>query len=305
MSDSEIVRVRVLDRLRSVGEPSEYVDLKPLLDEVETTEQVIGQVCDTLETEGLIKAAYDGGSLIPAAMLTGPGAAEADRRAQRRDDPQQRAFACRNALVCWLQRERLRGNKFPVITGFREQPANWFEGYPLEAKEVQDATLYLRDKGLVAGTGSSGGGIPRPTLTDKGVDCAEQYDCSVSAYLRAQQGGGGAQFTTNFNAPVSGQVGIGQTVHQTQSQGLDVGALLPLLQAVREATADIPETDAQYVSTYVDVIQAEATTDAPNPEVIRHSTGRLEQFAQRAGSSALTAAITALVQGVARAIGLG
>ena len=305
MSGSEIVRVRVLDRLRSAGRPSAYVDLTPLLDEVQTSEQVIGQVCDALETEGLIQTAYDGGSLIPAAMLTGPGAAEADRRAQRRDDPQQRAFACRDALVCWLQRERLQGNKFPVITGFREQPAYWFEGFPFEEKEVEDATRDLRDRELVAGTGSFGGGIARPTLTHKGVDCAEQHDCSVSAYTRAQQPGGGAQFTTNFNAPVSGQVGIGQTVHQTQTQGLDMGALLPLLQAVREATADIPETDARYVSTYVDLIQAEAGTDAPNPEAIRHSTERLEQFAGKVGSSTLTATISALVQAVARAIGLG
>lgn len=73
---------------------------------------------------------------------------------------------------------------------------------------------------------------------------------------------------TSFNAPVSGQVGIGQ-VSQTQNVGVDPVALMALLADVRASATALDPGDQAYAGTYVDVIQAEASGGDPNPEVIK------------------------------------
>lgn len=116
-------------------------------------------------------------------------------------------------------------------------------------------------------------------LTSDGEDVVENYDGSLTAWVAGQRSGG-QQFVTHFNTPVSGQVGIGQTVTQTQHQGFDdAETLLRLVEDVREAASTVEPADQAYLLTYLDLVQAEATSEEPNRELMRRAGDRLKGIA--------------------------
>jgi hypothetical protein len=264
--------------------------------------QAIIKAC---ETAGLLRLhEVLAGVLASSATLTNLGTTEVRQRHERRDDLTQQSIACRDALVSWLYDRYLHGMESPDVPMFLNDPRGHFEGKRFDQRVVERATLFLRDKGIISGEGAWGGGVVRPKLTAAGIDCAEQYDSSVRDYLRAQHGGG-AHFTTHFHGEVSGQVGVGANVTQTQHQGIDPGTLQRLLEDVREAAEQVDRDQAQYLLTYADTIQAEVTTESPDADVIRGSGNRLKQIAGKVGDAGLTASVAALVQFLTQALGGG
>jgi hypothetical protein len=146
--------------------------------------------------------------------------------------------------------------------------------------------------------------VARAQVAPAGEDVVEHHDGSLAAWA-ASRGGTASQYVTHFNAPVSGQVGIGDTVNQTQHQGFDAGTVLRLIEDVREAADAVPAADQAHMAAYLTVIEAEVTKADPDQALLQGIGGRLKQIAGKAGDAGLTASVTALVTFLAKMLGIG
>jgi hypothetical protein len=236
------------------------------------------------------------------ATLTDRGITAVRARRERRGDPKARAIAARSALLDWFYLQKRNGGHFPVTEDVLKDPRGHFEGDPFTAQEVSDAGGYIKDKGLIKAIGAAGYPVLRGEIEPLGEDVVENHGGSITAWLTAQATGG-QQFVTHFNAEVSGQVGIGSHVTQTQTQGFDAATLMALVEDVRQSATDVDPAHQQYLLTYLDVIQAEATNPEPDTGVIRSGGDRLKQIAGKVGNAGLTASVSALVQFIAKVLG--
>lgn len=101
---------------------------------------------------------------------------------------------------------------------------------------------------------------------------------------------------THFNAPVHGQVGIGEQVNQTQTPtGINLGVLEAFLDDIRTAGADLERVDQTYLFTYVDLVQAESSNPQPDRAMLTGSMDRIKSIAAKVGNAGLTASVGALV----------
>jgi hypothetical protein len=88
-------------------------------------------------------------------------------------DPVDRRWQVRQALVKWLFLRALDGITMPVLSSEAIAAAvNWSDR-ELTTDEVNQASDWLKDQGLIEGQGVWGGGIPRPRLTSRGEAVAE------------------------------------------------------------------------------------------------------------------------------------
>ena len=115
-------------------------------------------------------------------------------------------------------------------------------------------------------------------------------------------------YNQNFNGPFHGQAGQGNTVNQTQYQGIDAAALSSIFQAMREALSTVE--DPQDRDDVEHGIQAlEEAVQSGDPEAVSASAGRLQRLGARvgtaAGNTAITVATTEGVKQVLGALGLG
>lgn len=135
---------------------------------------------------------------IPRAVLTPYGMEQASSRQERRQDPAQRARACRTELLRWYYRQRLAGVGYQLTNQFAEDPAAAYEGSALLPTEIEDAAEYLADKVLIKGTdGHQVRGPVRAEITTEGIDCVVDWDGDVAEYLRDRRGYG-----PTYNGPV-------------------------------------------------------------------------------------------------------
>lgn len=243
-----------------------------------------------------------GGPSSSTAYLTSAGRAAVRTRHERRSNTKARAIAAREALLDWYYEQKRRGGHFPVVDAFLEDVRGSFEGDPFTEKELDDAAGHLKDRGLLKAIGSAERAVLRAEITVEGEDVVENYDGSLAAWGNAQRSGG-QQFVTHFNAPVSGQVGIGENVTQTQHQGFDADTLLRLVEDVREAATAVEPAEQAYLLTYLDLVQAEATNEEPNRELMRGAGDRLKVIAAKAGNAGLSASVTTLVGFIAKVLG--
>ncbi len=258
-----------------------------------------------LESSGLIRVNGGlGGLRSSSAQVTERGITVLRARRDRRSNAKARAVAAREALLDWLYQQKREGVHSPILERIKEDPRGHFEGDPFTDQEISDTGEHLKARGLIKGSGGWGAPVLSAAIEPLGEEVVENFDGSLTAWASAQRGGV-EQFVTRFNAPVSGQVGIGTNVTQTQNQGFDAGTLLALVQDVRESAGDVPAAEQAYFLTYLDVIQAEATNPEPNIAVIESSGGRLKGIASKAGNAGLSASVGALVQFIARAAGAG
>lgn len=258
-----------------------------------------------LETQGLVDvAATMGGIRSWGVRLTSRGEAVVRARHDRRTNASARATATREALLDWFYEQKRRGQDFPNVDDVRDDASGHFEGSPFTEKELDDAAGHLQDRGLIQGNGAWGRALIRGTITTAGEDVVENHDGSLAAWAISQRSG--QQFVTHFNAPVHGQVGIGEQVTQTQHnpRGIDAPTLLRLIEDVREAAMSVEQTDQAYLLTYLDVIQAEATSTEPNREILRGSGDRLKAIAGKAADAGLSASVGALVGFIAKMLGI-
>ena len=302
----DIQRIRFLDWVYDNTRSGTVPRGQTYMEETGTDKDTLEALVAYANEWGLVRV--NGGIGGPGAFslrLTDAGVTDVLERREHRKDKRARAAACRDAVIDWLYEKRLDGTNNPNMGEIHFAPQGHFEGDGFLKPEVHDVTLYLREQGLITGQGAMGAGVLRPALTAEGIDCADQYGSSVPTYLNRHQTSGDTTFHTHFHAPISGQVGVGTNVSQTQHQGIDAGTLQRLLEDVREAAEQVDPGEAQYLLTYADTIQAEITTDSPNTEVVRGSGDRLKQIASRVGNAGLSASVSALVNYLAGALGGG
>lgn len=309
-SRDELLQINLLDWSYDNSRDGTLPDLGTYLDEHEgaddeSTEAAMNalasaRLVDTVITMGGLR----NWGLAPSAE----GSTALRARRDRRQNKSARAVAAREALLDWFYEQQRDGVHFAITTNVLNDPRGHFEGDPFTDQEIDDASAFLLDKGLVKSAGASwGAAVLRGEITPLGEEVVENHEGSIRAWSSAQNGGGAPQFVTHFNAPVSGQVGIGNSVTQTQTttSGIDTTTLLALLADVREAASEIRESDRAYLLSYVDVIQAEATSPEPDPTMLERSGGRVKQLAAKVGDAGLSASVGALVGYIATALGLG
>lgn len=85
-----------------------------------------------------------------------------------------RQWAVRDAVLMWLYIKSAEGNRHPVLMPDSiAQTTNW-SAAPLTRDEVDSASVWLRDQGLLNGDATWGGGVPRPSITAKGESFADK-----------------------------------------------------------------------------------------------------------------------------------
>lgn len=283
-----------------VPDLGEFMEATEGVDE-ETLEGIVA----ALESRGWIQVTWMMGGLdSSSAQLTDIGRAVVRARLDRRNNWRERSVAAREALLDWFYDQKRRGVHHPVTKGFLSDTRGHFEGDPLTEQEFNDAARHLFDVGLVKGTRSAQRFLVRGEITTTGETVVEDYDGSLAPWRQSQRSGG-QQITTHFHGPVSGQVGIGEQVTQTQHQGFDVDTVLRLIEDAREAAADVPAGEQALVYTYLDVLQAEVTAAEPNPVMVKGTGDRLKAIAAKVGDHGLAASIQALVVFLLRALGIG
>ncbi|HEY2795074.1 MAG TPA: hypothetical protein VGJ28_22125, partial [Micromonosporaceae bacterium] len=226
-----------------------------------------------LDRQGLIKLSETMGFEGTAAMITDSGRMEVEALRTRRADPVRRNLAARDAAVRYLyaQPEHAAHSIEPLRSG----PLGLFEGDVLSSGEIDAALLYLKSKSMVAGVNVDVGTVLRPRLTDRGIDCMEQFGGSVADYLRHGDGGSGST-TVNFNAPVTGSnvAWNSRLVTQTAtttSTGMAGDEIAALIGAIMQAlpVLGLDETEATRLRGQLEVAEGELQSAEPDAGVVK------------------------------------
>jgi hypothetical protein len=229
------------------------------------------------------------GGMAVSYDLTTEGRQNCRDRTARRADVSRRQQACREALLNYLA-GKTPPERVP-IGEFSAAPQAMYEGVPFEESDLFEARRYLVEHGLVTAEWSGMDDIGH--LTAEGHDVIDDFGGSLKAFRGAQRSGE-SQFQTHFHGDVHGMVGIGESVSQTQHQGLAAGDVFGLLDAVRSAATELPPAERTIALTYADLIQAEA--QEPDDTLRKRALERLQGIASKAGTTALGVAVTALTQ---------
>lgn len=222
----------------------------------------------------------------PTPQLTAAGRLHVEEVKRLRSDRAARRAACRQAVLLWLDGD---GHGAAGTDRFGSTWHYTFYGTPFSQDEIDEAVAYLMERGLLEGTKTWGPVVVRPALTALGLECVERNQGDVHAFLAAPAMAP-VLYTQNFHAPVSGQVGQGAHVQQTQFQGLDTAALAEVFQAMRDAFADLSDDDRDDAEHLMDELN-EAVEQGDVVEV-KKRTGRLVRFTSRIGSTAVTTAVS-------------
>lgn len=171
-SEAELRRLKLLQYLADNDTGTTYVALPDWADEVRTDSyrKVVGDL-EMFEARGWVSLAkdMDGGC---DAILTGTGRSEIERLQEQRNNRTARYSAARDAVLHWLYEQYVTGTTTPNLQDFFGSPFSLYYGAPFENAEIDTASRFLKDEGLIEGQGAWGGGIVRPTLTSKGVRLA-------------------------------------------------------------------------------------------------------------------------------------
>jgi hypothetical protein len=87
--------------------------------------------------------------------------------------PIERRWQVRQVVLDWLFDQLLHGSRMPVLTAESVAASIDWPGQQLTTDEINQASDWLRDQGLIEGQAVWGGGIPRPRLTSLGEGAAE------------------------------------------------------------------------------------------------------------------------------------
>jgi hypothetical protein len=309
MTETEILRIQFLDWLYDVGSerPSEQAKVVDFLGDDEPdhqTETVWRGILRELDSDGLIRLAETMGFGGTSATLTGAGRGDVEARRKRRQNPARRNAAGRDAVVRWVYAHPKAPDLSPMVT----DPDSFYEGQPFDLPDFDAALKYLLAKGLVTGQDVAEFVLLHAELTDKGIDCAENFGGSVSDYLRRSEDGGGTT-NVNFHGPVSGAIALGnRDVTQTvTSTGIAADELVVLVRAIAEAVSvlGLSEEDASTIASDAQIIEGELVHEKPDAGVVRTFMGRiLAKLGNAAASSALALVLTAYVKELMRKVGI-
>lgn len=257
------------------------------------TDDVLTDALDELESAGLVHVTGTlGGKIAGSLQVTQEGRGEAVQIGRRRTAWAERDIAVEEALLDWVGAQERAGADGGDWSGFMSDPRGHFVGDPISEDERDRAVENLRESGLLGGVGVSG--RPRLVLAHL-TPQGRQLLRSRAGVPPAPAADASTTFITNFHGDVSGQVGVGHDISMTQSNSVGGEQLLELLDAVRNAAAELPVEDQPLAGTWVDTIQAEATMEHPDPTLVRTILTRLQGLANKAGSQAFSVAVSVLV----------
>lgn len=280
----DVNRIHLLDWVAGNGDvlAERYVASEPFFTVDEDTAQAM---ISTLVTDGLLRR---GNRLASGYELSSHGSSEVTQRRERRSDVVRRRAALRDAFLDFLaQQEGKPGNGMQELMA---SPHSFYEGEHATQHEIHAAQAYLLEAGYA--TVSAGWG-DLATLTPAGWEVVEDFSGSIAAY-RGRHRSAGTTNITHFTGPVSGMVAIGDTAHQIQHQSAATDELVRLLHEARDAARELPPAEQAFAGTYIDLIQAEAASE--DDKLRTGAAQRLLELAKKAGSTAFTAAVTAVTQ---------
>ncbi|WP_171117021.1 MULTISPECIES: hypothetical protein [unclassified Streptomyces] len=203
----------------------------------------------------------------PAANLTPRGLEWMVERRRRRADPAARAAAARKGLLVWLWHRKHDDILLPAVADVLNDPLSLFEGERLTSNEIDRASAYLSEKGLIKGDRSAGSnGHVQAEITAEGEDCVDSYQGDIGAYERRNTGGN----TTFHIGQNTGNIAANSrdfTLNATTHSGVDLAQVVMAARALRQAVPilGLPEDDAAEVTQLATRIEEEATSTNPDP----------------------------------------
>lgn len=229
---------------------------------------------------------------FPPPMLNSYGVRHVEDVREARSNSMVRARGCRNAMVRFVYG---RGELVSPLDMLIEDAPVYFFGEVFTEGEINSASKYLRDVEILEGIGSHqvGGGLVRASLTARGIQCAEDFDCDVRTFLNRHDAGTSIVYSQQFNAPVTGQVAQGQNVHQEQTQGLAEETVSRIFEAMLQAVQDVPDADDRIdLGEAIASLREAATAESPDLAEVERRAGFVQRQARRVGAVAVTTATT-------------
>lgn len=208
----EMSQIRLLDWIyeQTAGDyPSGIPDVRSFADEKDLSPDSVDGEVRALERQGLLRLGPARASGVGTVYLTDAGRRAVEERGQRREDPALRRRACRDAFLAWLDAQPGSPTNTVAIDGFLRDHRSIYEGDQFRPTDVEAATAYLRDRGLISGVDvAEFGGPVEASITAAGLDCIDRGG-SVVEYLNREHSS--TTFQTHFSAPITGQVGVAPT----------------------------------------------------------------------------------------------
>ncbi|MEV6340282.1 caspase family protein [Nocardia vinacea] len=106
-------------------------------------------------------------------LITGNGDDSTSALRERVASAVDRTWSVRDAVLQWLYLETMQGTRMPTLNASDVGMSVGWAGAPFTDAEVNDASLWLRERGLLDGQGVWGGGIVRPRITPAGEQIAD------------------------------------------------------------------------------------------------------------------------------------
>ena len=237
-----------------------------------------------LEAQGIIELRL----VMPWTMshyrMTTGGVMAMEQIEEHRNNPGLRRRMIRQPLLQWLYNENVAGRTQPNITGFVTSDLGHFFHSSFSEAEAMSATSWLKDEGLITGTGVWGGGIPRPRITTKGERLIES----------------GRSVNDDIAPAVSTSVSV-------TGDGNVVQAGSP--HALQTATVSLTSTDRKIANQVADLLEQTATLgQVPDVEVLAtnlRTSVNVDVQDPTLLRRALTGLVDKLADGTGTAIGAG
>jgi hypothetical protein len=295
-SNDEIRKANLLKWLADQGLGSHLVSA--FYEDQENSFQLMRQDVKDLEAEGLVKPIFHGGGMIEA-EATSQGRTHIEALLGARDDAAKRRWACRSSLVRWIdQKEAHHESESIVVKELLSDPRANFYGVAFDATELDRASEWLKNKGLVDGRiVEESAGPVQAFLTESGIECVEHFDGDVLQYVNSKerQTVGATVNVDAHNVQVSTGQGASQVMHIGATMDQLQLALAGLVEMIR--AMDLIADDAE-----LSRLQESATADLLNDKPTVASLERFVEWVQAkaiaGGNAAAAAAIIFMTNGL-------
>jgi hypothetical protein len=194
--ESVIRQLVELDWIYDAGTLGTRNNVFPLFEPLGTPDRDTGRGdLRSFQREGWIDLSetYDEESIDCAPLAAGAAFVESVRI--KRADIAGRRKAARDAVLHWLYERVAAGEQMPKITDFWLTTNALYYGQHFAVNEIDQATLWLRDKGYVKGLAAMGAGLIRFGITS--LAAAEQQDLPIPRPRLPRPLGGGESATTS------------------------------------------------------------------------------------------------------------
>lgn len=312
LSESWLQRLSILDWLydQAGGRPMVDVRYGQLAEQEPSysVEALAGYLTDFESRRWVVPARVLGFSGT-SCYLTQVGIDFIDDLRSRRGDIVGRRRAARDAVLRWLYDCHANGQSHPVISDIHTTGWGYYYGLGFSQQEIEAATQWLAEKGLIRGQGSWGGGIPRPSLTAAGEDVVESKRSvnDVSPNLPGDDVPSPSTVTTyhiigGTNNIANNSPGAQQSISiSTDTRQQIVGVAQALDDALGILRLD--PTQTQVARDVSGRLRAEASAPQPDRGRLRRLLAKVSEVAVSGTGTAIGSAVVALAEQAIAAIG--